>query len=34
MPENVSDTYAIVNRLARKSSGYAKHYDPYVTDNN
>jgi hypothetical protein len=34
MPENISDIYDFVNRLARKSSGYRQHYDPCVTDNN
>jgi hypothetical protein len=34
MPENISDIYDIIVRLARKSSGYAQHYDPYLTDNN
>jgi hypothetical protein len=34
MPENISDIYDIIVRLARKSSGYAQHYDPCMTDNN
>jgi hypothetical protein len=34
MPENISDIYDTINWLARKSSGYAQHYDPCVTDNN
>jgi hypothetical protein len=34
MSENVSDIHNIIIRLAKKSSGYRQHYDPYVTDNN
>lgn len=34
MPENISDIYDIIVRLARKSSGYTQHYDPCMTDNN
>jgi hypothetical protein len=34
MPENISDIYDTINWLARKSSGYAQHYDPCMTDNN
>jgi hypothetical protein len=34
MPENISDIYDTIFRLARKLSGYRQHYDPYVTDNN
>ena len=33
MPENVSNIYDIIVRLARKSSGYRQHSDPHVTDN-
>jgi hypothetical protein len=33
MPENVSDIYDIIVRLARKLSGYRQHSDPHVTDN-
>ena len=33
MPENVVDIYDTINWLKRKSTGYAKHYDPWLTDN-
>lgn len=34
MPENIMDIYESVNWLKRKSTGYARHYDPILTDNN
>jgi DNA-binding MarR family transcriptional regulator len=34
MPENIMDVYEAVNWLKRKSTGYARHYDPILTDNN